>query len=156
TDMAKMQEGFDKYLELEFGALKQAIKVPEDTDLAKTPVEGLEKLAKDNPKSYPIHQALGMALRKAGRIDDAIKMFEQAATLAPTATGMESPHGQLAQVALEKKDRKTAIAELTKLFDVDFENLEVAQRLAALQRDENVTDPARTRPVYERIVALDP
>jgi tetratricopeptide (TPR) repeat protein len=97
-----------------------------------------------------------MALRKAGRTDDAVKMFEKAATLAPTATGLESPHGQLAEIALEKKDRKGAIAELTKLFDVDFENLGLAQRLAALQREENVTDPARTRPVYERIVALDP
>jgi len=156
TDLGRMQEGFDKYLELEFGALRQAIAVPEGTDLSKTPVEGLEKLAKDNPKSYPIHQSLGMALRKAGRTDEAVKMFEKASTLAPTATGLESPHGQLASIALEKKDRKGAIAELTKLFDVDFENLELAQQLAALQREENITDPARTRPVYERIVALDP
>jgi tetratricopeptide (TPR) repeat protein len=156
TDFEKMQEGFDKYLELEFGALREAIAVPKDTDLSKTPIDGLEKLAKDNPKSYPIHQALGMALRKAGQTDEAVKMFEKAATLAPTATGMESPHGQLALVALEKKDRKAAISEMQKLFDVDFENLEVAQRLASLLKEDNVTDASRTRPVYERIVALDP
>ncbi len=156
TDLSAMQAGFNQYLEREFGALRQAIVVPEGTDLSKTPIDGLEKLAKDNPKSYPIHEALGMALRKAGRTDEAIQMFEKAATLAPTATGLESPHGQLAEIAVEKKDRNRAIAELTALFNVDFENLEVAQRLASLLREANVTDQARTRPVYERIVALDP
>ena len=40
--------------------------------------------------------------------------------------------------------------------NVDFENLAAAQHLAALLREANVTDPARTRPIYERIVALDP
>ena len=97
-----------------------------------------------------------MALRKAGRTDEAIQAFEKAAALAPTATGMESPHAQLASMAIEKKDRARAIAELTSLFNVDFENLEAAQLPAAQLKDANVTDPARTRPVYERIVALDP
>jgi Flp pilus assembly protein TadD len=156
TDLETMQAGFDKYLDREFGALRKAIVVPEGTDLSKTSLDGLEKLAKENPNSYPIHEALGMALRKAGRTDDAIRMFEQSATLAPTATGMESPHGQLAEIALEKKDQNRAIAELTALFNVDFENLDVAQKLAAVMRDAKVTDPAKTRPVYERIVALDP
>jgi tetratricopeptide (TPR) repeat protein len=156
TDLAAMQKGFDQYLEREFGDLKRAIAVPEGTDLARASTADLEKLAKDNPKSYPIQQRLGMALRKDGHTDEAEKVFEKAAALAPSATGNESPHGQLAEIALEKKDRNRAIAELTALFNVDFENLDAAQRLAALLRDANVTDPARTRPVYERIVALDP
>ncbi len=156
TDLEQMQSGFDAYLEREFGALRKAIAVPEGTDLSKTPVDGLEKLAKDNPKSYPIHEALGIALRKAGRTDEAVKTFETAAALAPTATGNDSPHAQLAEMALEKKDRARAITEMTALFNVDFENLDAAQKLAGLLRDANVVDPARTRPVYERIVALDP
>jgi Flp pilus assembly protein TadD len=156
TDLASMQKGFDQYLEREFGDLRRALVVPEGADLAKTPIAGLEKLAKDNPKSYPIHESLAMALRKAGQTDEAVKAFERAATLAPTATGNESPHAQLADIALEKKDRPRAISELTALFNVDFENLDVAQHLAALLREEKIADPARTRPVYERIVALDP
>jgi len=156
TDLEAMQQGFDKYLDREFGALREAIAVPEGVDLSKTPIDGLEKLAKENPRSYPIHESLGIALRKAGRTDEAIQMFEKSATLAPTATGMESPHGELASIAIEKKDRNRAISELTALFNVDFENLDVAQLLAAQMKEGNVTDPARTRPVYERIVALDP
>ena len=156
TDLAAMQTGFDQYLEKEFGALRQALVVPEGTDLSKMPVDGLEKLAKDNPKSFPIQQALGMALRKAGKTDEAMQAFEKASQLAPTAEGDDSPHAQMAALALEKKDRTRAIAELTALFNVDFENLPAAQHLAALLKEANVTDAARTRPVYERIVALDP
>ena len=156
TDLASMQKGFDQYLEREFGDLKRALVVPEGTDLAKTPLDGLEKLAKDNPKSYPIQQALAVALRKAGQTDEAIKAFEKASALAPTAAGNDSPHAQLAEIAIEKKDTARAINELTTLMSVDLENLPAAQHLAALMRDANITDPARTRPVYERIVALDP
>lgn len=156
TDLTKMQAGFDQYLEREFGDLKRALVVPEGTELQRTPLEGLEKLAKDNAKSYPIQQALAIALRKAGRTDDAVQAFEKAVALAPTASGNDSPHAQLAEIALEKKDRTRAISELTALMNVDFENLPAAQHLAALLREANITDPARTRPVYERIVALDP
>ena len=37
-----------------------------------------------------------------------------------------------------------------------FENVGAAHKLASLLKEANVTDPARLRPVYERIVALDP
>jgi tetratricopeptide (TPR) repeat protein len=156
TDLEKMQAGFDQYLEREFGALKRAITVPDGTDLSRAQLDALEKLAKDNPNSYPIQESYGLALKKAGSADDAVKVFEKASTLWPSATGDDSPHAQLALIALEKKDRQRAINELTELMNVDFENLPATQRLAALLREANVTDPARTRPVYERIVALDP
>ena len=156
TDLAMMQKGFDQYLEREFGELRRVLVIPEGSELLKTPIDGLEKLAKENPKSYPIQQVLAVALRKAGRTDEAVQAFEKAVALAPTATGNDSPHAQLAEIALEKKDRARAISELTALMNVDFENLSVAQHLAALLREANLTDPARTRPVYERIVALDP
>ncbi len=156
TDLAKMQTGFDQYIDREFGDLKRALVIPEGAELSKMPVDELEKLGRDNPKSYPIQQVLGMMLRKAGRIDDAAKAFERAAVLSPTAIGDDSPHAQLAEIALEKKDRALAIRELTTLMNVDFENLPAALHLAALLREAAVTDPARLMPVYERIVALDP
>jgi len=156
TDLEKMQAGFDEYLNREFGSVKSAMTVPEGTELARAQLDSLEKLAKDNPKSYPIQEAFGLALRKAGRTDEAAQVFEKTAALWPSATGNDSPHAQLAEIALEKKDRQRAIAELTTLMNVDFENLSAAQHLAALLRDAGVADPARTRPVYERIVALDP
>jgi Flp pilus assembly protein TadD len=62
----------------------------------------------------------------------------------------------MADIAIGKKDRKRAIAELTALFAVDFENLDAAEQLAALLKEDGVNDPAKLRPVYERIVALNP
>ena len=156
TDFDKLQIGFDQYTERTFGNLQRALTVPKDVQLSKASVEDLRKLANENPRSYPVQMAYGMALRKAGSVDEAVQMFERAAALAPTAIGDDSPHGQLAEIALENKDRQRAIAELTALTNADFQNIGASRQLAALLKETGVTDPAKLRPVYERIVALDP
>jgi tetratricopeptide (TPR) repeat protein len=156
TDIDQLQVGFDQYTERAFGNLQRALTVPKDIQLQRTPLEGLRTLANENPRSYPVQLAYGAALRKAGSSDEAMQVFERAAGLAPTATGNDSAHGQMAEIALEKKDRARAIAEFTALLAADFENIDAAHHLAALLREAGVTDPAKLRPVYERIVALDP
>ena len=156
TDFAGMQAEFDKFLDRRFGALQKAMTVPADTELLKLPLPDLRILAAANPGSYPVQFVFGRALRKAGQIDEAIQAFERAATLVPTATGADSPHAQLAEIANERKDRPRAIAELTALVAADFNNIEAARDLAGLLRQEKVTDPARLGPVYQRIAAIDP
>jgi tetratricopeptide (TPR) repeat protein len=156
TDLDSMQAGFDQYIERTFGQLQKALTVPKDTDLARATLDSLRTLARENPQSYPVQEAYGLALRKVGSHDEAMQVFERAAALAPTAVGDESPHAQMADIAIGKKDRKRAIAELTALFAVDFENLDAAEQLAALLKEDGVNDPAKLRPVYERIVALNP
>jgi tetratricopeptide (TPR) repeat protein len=156
TDFDTLQIGFDDYTERTFGALQKALVVPKDVQLAKASPEELRKLANENPRSYPVQLAYGHALRKAGSTDEAMQVFERAAALAPSATGDDSPRAQMAEIALEKKDRTRAIAELTAFLNADFENVAAAHKLASLLKEAGVTDPARLRPVYERIVALDP
>src|SRR3954470_8218485 len=156
TDFDKLQIGFDQYTERTFGALQKALVVPKDVQLAKAPIDELRKLANENPRSYPVQLAYAHALRKAGSTDEAMQVFERAAALAPSATGDDSPRAQMAEIALEKKDRTRAIAELTAFLNADFENVGAAHKLASLLKEAGVTDPARLRPVYERIVALDP
>jgi tetratricopeptide (TPR) repeat protein len=156
TDFDKLQVGFDQYTEQAFGNLQRALVVPKDVQLLRTPLDGLRTLANENPRSYPVQLAYGAALRKAGSADEAMQVFERAAGLAPTATGNDSPHGQMAEIALEKKDRARATVEFTALMAADFENIDAAHHLAALLRDGGVTDQAKLRPVYDRIVALDP
>jgi len=156
TDFDKLQVGFDQYTERTFGALQKALIVPKDVQLAKAPVDELRKHANENPRSYPVQLTYGMALRKAGNVDEAVQVFERAAALAPTAIGDDSPHAQLAEIALEKKDRSRAITELTTLTAADFQNIGANRTLARLLKEAGVTDTARLRPVYERIVALDP
>jgi Tfp pilus assembly protein PilF len=62
----------------------------------------------------------------------------------------------MAAMALEKKDTTRAIAELTALVAVDFNNVDAARLLASLLRQAHVDDPAKLRPVYQRIAAIDP
>jgi tetratricopeptide (TPR) repeat protein len=156
TNFDELQTGFDSYTERTFGALQKTLVVPKDVQLAKAPLQDLRMLANENPRSYPVQLAYALALRKAGSTDEAMQVFERAAALAPSATGDDSPHAQMAELALEKKDRPRAIAELTAFLNADFENVNAAHHLASLLKEAGVSDPARLRPVYERIVALDP
>jgi tetratricopeptide (TPR) repeat protein len=100
--------------------------------------------------------ALGRALRKAADTDGAVQAFERAAALVPIATGMNSPHAQLAQIAKERNDRVRMMAELQALMAVDFDNVQVARELASLIREAGITDPVRLQSVYERIASIDP
>ena len=156
TDFAGMQDGFDKTLDKMFASLKGVVNPPKDVDLSRMPLEDLRKLASDNPRSYPVQLFLGHKLRQSGQVDEAVQAFERAAALLPIAQGKDSPHWQLAEIALEKNDRMRATTELQALVAVDFDNIEAARKLAGLLRQTGVEDPAKLRPVYERITAVDP
>jgi tetratricopeptide (TPR) repeat protein len=156
TDFAQMQSGFDQTVNRMFAKLRGVVNPPKDTDLARMPLDALRTLAAENPRSYPVQLVLGLQLRKAGQLDEAVQAFERAAALVPMATGMESPHAQLADIALEKNDRARAIAELQALVAVDYDNLNAARQLAKLLQQAGVEDPKKIQPVHERIVALDP
>ena len=103
-----------------------------DAELATMPLDAAEDAGRgDNPRSYPVQMALGSALRKAGQT----RRGDAARSSAPrrwcrSPIGTESPHAQMAEIALEKKDRPRAITELTALVAVDFNNVEAARQLA--------------------------
>ncbi|HEV3139945.1 MAG TPA: peptidase MA family metallohydrolase, partial [Vicinamibacterales bacterium] len=157
TDLASMQAGFNAMLEQKFGALRRALAMPEGVeDLLKMPLVGLRALAATHQDSFPIQMTLGIALRKAGELDAAMKAFERAAALVPGATGKDSPHDQMAAIAAEKKDQARVIAELTALVAVDSNNVDAARELAVALRKANTGEPAALEPVYQRITALDP
>src|SRR4029453_16909661 len=156
TDFDQLQTGFDEAVERQFGAMRKALATPADVDLLRASTDKLQTLAVENPRSFPVQMALGRALRKDGKVDEAIQAFERAAQLVPLAGGKDSAQDQIAAMAIEKKDTARAIAALTALVAVDFNNVEAARQLAALLRETKVEDPAKLRPVYERIAAIDP
>ena len=156
TDFAQMQDGFDRTVSRMFANLRGVVNAPKDVDLGRLSIDALRALAAEHPRSYPVQLVFGLQLRKAGQLDEAARAFERAAALVPIATGKESPHAHLAEIALQQNDRARAIAELQALVAADFDNVEAARQLATLLRQANVTDPATLRPVYERIVAVDP
>ncbi len=156
TDFDQLQAGFDQSLERVFGNWRRALAGPGDTELSATPMTALRVLAAEQARSYRVQMALGRALRRTGDLDGAAEAFQRAVGLVPVAHGAESPHAMLAAIALERKDRPRAIAELQALLGVDFANVQAARQLAGLLKASGVEDPARLRPVYERIIALDP
>ena len=156
TDFEQMQDGFDKTVDKLFAGIRGVVNPPKDAELLKMQVEELRALAAANPRSYPVRIVLGSRLRKAGKLDEAMQEFETAAKLLPIATGAESPHAQMADIALEKKDQARALAELQALVAADFDNVDAPRKLVTLLRQEKVEDPAKLRPIYERIAAIDP
>src|SRR5262249_5129626 len=42
------------------------------------------------------------------------------------------------------------------LVAVDFDNVDAPRQLATLLQQEKIDDPARLKPIYERIVSIDP
>jgi tetratricopeptide (TPR) repeat protein len=157
TDFDQLQAGFDQALDRQFGDLRRAVALPPGVgDLGRAPAAELRKVAADHPRSYPVQLALARALKRDGRIDEAVQAFERAAALVPLARGKGSPHDEMAAIALERKDRARASSELAALLAVDFNNIDAAREQARLLREDNVADPARLQPVYERIAAIDP
>jgi tetratricopeptide (TPR) repeat protein len=155
TSFAELQQGYDRKIDREFAALRTALEAPK-ADIPRLALEELRVLAGSHPGSYPVQLSLGRALRGAGDLDAAMAAFERAAALVPTATGDDSPFAHLAAIAIERKDIPGATSALESLLAADVENLPAARRLAALYRESDVTRADKLRPVYERIVALDP
>ena len=156
ADFDGLQGGFDEAIARRFGDLRAALQAPDGVDLSRLPLDALRALAAQQPRSYPVQLAFGAAQREAGDLDEALETFERAAALVPMAAGADSARAQIAQIALDQKDRTRAIAALQAVVAVDFDNVAAARRLASLLREAGVSEAATLRPVYERIVAVDP
>jgi tetratricopeptide (TPR) repeat protein len=140
-----------------FGQLRVALKLPEEgTELAKMPPDVLKVYASQHPDNYPAQMVLGASLKKSGDLDGALAAFERAAAAAPMAVGDDSPYPQIAEIALQRKDGARAVAALRSAMDADFDNVALPRKLAALMKENGISEPARLRPVYQRIVAIDP
>lgn len=162
TSLDALQDGFDRRLDERFGTLRAAMKAPDAEKLSALPVAALREIVKEHPKSFPVQMFLARALRKdaeggaSGALDEAVRALEAAAALVPSAHGLDAPQLQLADIARQRKDAAKETAALQAVVAADFDNVDAARRLGALLREAKVTDPARLRPVYERIAAVDP
>ena len=118
-------------------------------------------MAKENPGSFPVQMVLGRALRKEaaagveGALDEAVRALEAAAASCRSRAARQPAAADRRDRAREE-GRGRAIAALQAVVAADFDNVEAARQLATLLREAKVTDPARLRPVYERIAAIDP
>jgi cellulose synthase operon protein C len=152
--MAQLQGGFDATVEQRFGTLRAALKSSPDVDKAlQSDPEGLKAAAAANPGNFAVQLAYGRALA-SGKDRAAFQALERAAALVPVATGEESPHLVMAQLAEQLGDDARAVQEYLKLLAQDHTALEPARKLAVLA--EKVSNPDAALVAYERVVALDP
>ncbi|HZI79513.1 MAG TPA: tetratricopeptide repeat protein [Vicinamibacterales bacterium] len=150
--IAQLQTSFDGYTDKNYSAIVRALKAPELKE--KPSLDDLKKLAADNPESYRVHMALADALNTAGDKAGAIKTFERAAQLLPTANGRGNPHANIARIAEEQKDTDRAIRAYQAVLLIDNADIDSARKLAGLL--EGKGDAAGTEDAYRRLVAADP
>jgi tetratricopeptide (TPR) repeat protein len=156
VNIDQLQVDFDQTLDKMFGKLRVALQLEPGIDFRKMPAEEVKKYAAAHEGSYAAQLTLGEVLRKEGDDDGALRAFEKAAVLVPIAIGDDSPNAQIAEIALKKKDTARAIKAMQDLETWDFDNAEVARKLAGLMKQSGIQDPAQLRPVYQRIVQIDP
>jgi tetratricopeptide (TPR) repeat protein len=152
VEVDQLQQSFDVFVESRYRGLRQALAEPEGLS-ADMPLEALRALADANAGSYQAQMALGMALTKTDP-EAAIAAFERAAALIPHATGPESPHAQIAAIALARKDQARAIEALDTLTGFDHSDLASARTLVSLL--DGSKDETRLRTALRRVVAVDP
>lgn len=152
VDLDALQVTFDAFLDRRYGDLRKALAAPEGLS-ADLPLDKLRAIAEANPGSFPAQLTLGLAL-KAADPEAALAAFERAARLVPHATGADSPHAQIAEIALARGNRARAIEALDTLTGFDHSDLANARKLASLVDAE--ADPARLRTALRRAVAVDP
>jgi len=151
--MDELQKGFDAFVAREFGALRAAMQAP--PALAKaTTLDALKALAAEHPGSYPLLMRLGDAYEQAGDAASAMTTYERAATLAPSATGKESPNVKIARLAVAAKQPDRALAALEALSQVDASDIESARIWAGLVATKG--DTTRATAAYARVASIDP
>lgn len=153
--MEQLQGGFDKAVEQRFGAVRAALKSGAEAEkaLKDGSPETLKAAAAANPGNFPLQLAYGRALATAND-RAAFGPLEKAAALVPVATGDDSPHGVMAQLAEQLGDHQRAVGEYQKLLAQDHTALPAARRLAALAEKVGNADAAAL--AFGRIVELDP
>ena len=150
-----LQASFDAAVEEQFGALRRALQnVPQNLPEGPERLEALLKLAEEQPDNFNLQFGLGRALRAAGDTAAARDAFERAAELAPMATGIDSPRGQLASLAEAEGDAERAMLELERLLQYDETSIDAVRTFAALAAAAD--DDARLQSAYERLIEIDP
>lgn len=151
ASMEQLQASFDKSVEARFGAIRRALGPVEGVGTADP--SALRTAAAANPDNYAVQLAYGRALASA-KDKAAFEPLERAAALVPVATGENSPHAIMAELAMELGDEARALQEYQALLSHDHTAVEPARKLAALA--EKLGKPDVVAFAYQRIVSLDP
>jgi tetratricopeptide (TPR) repeat protein len=152
ASMAQLQSSFDKHVEGRFGALRAALR-PVPGIKPESNATELKAAATLHPNNYGLHLAYGKALASS-KDKAAFEPLERAAALVPVATGEDSPHLLMAQLAEQLGDEPRAVREYVRFLANDHTAVDPARRLGALA--DKLGDEAGALVAYQRIVEIDP
>ena len=154
-NLDQLQENFTQALSVRFDALSRALRAFEIKELEDGDhIQTLRLLALNHPENYELQLGLGQALYRASQLDEAIDVLKGAAQLVPIASGPNSPHALLADIAIKQGRRDEAMSEFATLLDHEHTGLEPARRLAALAEETDTTEYKVI--AYSRIAEIDP
>jgi tetratricopeptide (TPR) repeat protein len=137
-NLDEVEVSYNAFIESRYGALRDAMKNP-PTKVDAADLPGLKARAAAAPGNYISQLSLGQALDDA-QSADARAVLERAAALAPQATGKESPHALLAEIATREGDPVRARRELRALLTFDHDNVEEARKLSDLAVEANAAN----------------
>jgi cellulose synthase operon protein C len=154
VNLDQLQAGFARSLDQSFGQVRRAL-APLGLPLERASLDELKALAAQHADSYEVQLELGLALRRQGDLDGAMQALTRAADLFPAATGNDSPHAVLADIAGERGDVAAELGEMDRQLAQDPVNIDLARHLAGIM-DGPDQDLVRAQRVWARIAALDP
>jgi len=134
-----VESSFKTFLEQRYGALSKALADP-PSKVDPGNIAALRQRAQAAPGNFGSQHSLGVALVKAGQLNEARAPLERAAQLAPEASGDDSPHAILALIAEKAGDLARARRELRALLTYDHTNANAARKLASLSADPAAAD----------------
>jgi tetratricopeptide (TPR) repeat protein len=152
----QVEASFKAFVDQHYGALGRAMADPRPAADRAAPVtlEVQRAMVEKTPGSYLAQWGLGRTLFESGDLEGASEALERAVTLAPMASGNDSPRALLAQIAEKNGDAAKARRELRELLTWDHDNLVAARHLAALAREAG--DVANEEFALKVVADVDP
>lgn len=150
TTPAQFDSTFDRYMRERFG---DRLPVVEPLRLRGDPSD-MRAAARAGDGRFAATMREGVAALRAGRDDEATRLFRQAKAMFPEYTAGESAYWYLSQLALKRGDTTAAIAELRSIVDSNDTQYEAHLLLATLL--ERRRDLAGAAGVLERSMYIAP
>jgi tetratricopeptide (TPR) repeat protein len=123
-------------------------------------IEQFQRAIHDEPISADadVQNNLGIAFASTGRLDEAVRAFQHALTLAPEMSGA---HYNLANVLLQRGDAAGAIGQFQRAVDLDPTSEKVREALARALNDHGIAlgsqgQFAAAVEAFRRAIALEP
>ncbi len=136
----EVDTSFRSFVATRYAPLARAMTPPSQREVDPTDLAGLEARAEKEPGNFVSQLAYGQALIRQRELDKARVVLERAATLAPEASGANSPRALLARIAETQGDPVRAMAEWRALLKYDHTNIEGARKLAELASAAGATE----------------